>query len=171
MVLWFSLYNEIWEISEGIAIWEDTVNSWYIMCRVLYPWSWCPAILHMVENLSSCVPKRGPVVSTATYLSLPVAWKISCCFQASEIVQVDCMQHYLTWLKEQFFKYLKMVIKTSLNFLFPRLNNSNPFNIFMFDILSKLIMFPTLVATKSLNLQTFLDGLHPICLKFSSLDF
>lgn len=64
-----------------------------------------------------------------------------------------------------------MVIKTSLNFLFPRLNNSNTFTVFMFDILSKLIMFPTLVATKSLHLQTFLGGLQPIRLKFSSLDF
>ena len=46
------------------------------------------------------------VVRTTSYLSLVGSY----CFQASDIAQVDFLQPYLTWLKEQFFKYLKKYV-------------------------------------------------------------
>lgn len=153
-----TLCNKIWEISEGISYLGRDYEE------ALYP---VPCFLSVVVmpntahdgNWSSRVPER------TLWWELPLTWDwlVVTAFKLGRLLAT------LSNLTERaVFQVFKEVC---LNCLFPRLDNSNAFNIFMIDILSKLIMFPTLVAIWSLDCQKFLDSLHPTHLKFSFFGF
>ena len=102
MIFWLCVMSQR-EISEGIScLGRDHEEALYSVS--------CFLSMIVMPNNTAYDGKliilgswEDTVVRTTSYLSLVGSY----CFQASNIAQVDFLQPYLTWLKEQFFKYLK----------------------------------------------------------------